>query len=245
MLEGMMHGPIKIAISDSVFRGQADGFRLSEAHEVNLEITHTAWAISGSILAIDTKNSVQLATSTKPPPCQIRLDHITAVTEGGLISVEAGEAGVATTIDIRCDNSIISLLRTDRAMISMKGPVDMEEWLKQLSWTGTSNYMDVPCPLWEISAVRSINSPNRKFNPADWNRHWKSSGDTPIDRNVFESADAWDSPNFHLVNAQAFALYSPPNAAYKAPEAQDGTNAGVDWKRPRVPKRLPTAEVGK
>ena len=241
MPDGVMHETVQIQISDSVFRGEADGFRLTEANDARIDISHSAWAISGTLLAIDTRNSVQMATSAEPQPCHIRLNHMTAVLDGGLISVEAGETGVAPKVDLQCDNSIISLLRPNRAMISMTGPIEMEEWLKRLVWNGNSNYLDVIGPWWEISAVRSLNAPNRKFNAPDWGRYWKSTGSTPIDRNVFESLESWENPVFHLIDSKAFHLFSEPNV-YNAPEAAFGRHAGVDWKLPRVPHQLPRVE---
>ena len=241
MPESMMPGPIQIQISESVFRGEADGFRLTEARDARIEITHSAWALSGTLLAIDTRNSVQMATSMELPPCQLKLNHVTAVVDGRLISIEAGEAGVAPTVDVRCDNSLISLLRPEQPMISMAGPVEMEEWLDRLVWKGSSNYLDVPGPWWEVSAVRSLNAPNRIFNAADWSQHWSSSGNIAIDRNVFESIEAWETPVFHGVDSQAFHLFSEPNV-FKAPEAADGRHAGVDWTLPRIPNRLPRLE---
>ncbi len=244
MPESMMPGPIQIQISESVFRGEADGFRLTDARDARLDITHSAWALSGTLLLIDTRNSVQMATSVELPPCQLKLDHVTAVLDQGLIRIEAGEAGVAPTVDVRCDNSLISLLRPDQPMVSMAGPVEMEEWLDRLVWKGASNAMDVPGPWWEISAVRSLNSPNRLFNASDWSQHWNSSGNTAIDRNVFESMEAWDKPVFHEIDTQAFHLLSESNKFYKAPEASDGRNAGVDWSLPRLPRRLPSVREG-
>ena len=244
MPESMMPGPLQIQISESVFRGEADGFRLTEARDVRIDITHSAWALSGTLLAIDTRNSVQMATSVELPPCQWKLDHVTAVLDKGLISVEAGEAGVAPTVDVRCDNSLFSLLRPEQPMISMAGPVEMEEWLDRLVWKGGANSMDVPGPWWEISAVRSLNAPIRTFNASDWSQHWNSSGNTAIDRNVFESIDAWEQPVFHAVESQAFHLFSEPNGFFKAPEAADGRNVGVDWTLPRLPRRLPRMEEG-
>ncbi len=244
MPESMMAGPIQIQISESVFRGETDGFRLTEAKEAKIEITHSAWALAGTLLAIDTRNSVHMATSVELPPCQLRLDHVTAVLDKGLISVEAGEAGAVPTVDVRCDNSLFSLLRPEQSMITMTGPVEMEEWLDRLAWKGTANYMDVVGPWWEVSAVRSLNSPLRKFNAADWSQHWKVSGNTSIDRNVFESLAAWEKPVFHAVDSQAFHLFSEPNEFYKAPEAADGRNAGVDWNLPRLPSDLPRMGEG-
>jgi len=243
MPEGMLRGPAQILISDSILRGEADGFRLTEANDSRIEITNSACALAGTLLNIDTRNSRQMAFSVEPPPSQVRLDHLTAVLDGGLVSITAGETGVAPIIDIRCDNSLISLLRPDRAMVLMAGPREMEEWLDRLVWKGTSNYMDVLGPWWEISAARSISTPHRKFNAADWGQHWNSTGNTPIDRNVFESIEAWKTPVFHRIDLKAFALFSEPNNAYKAPEAADGTNAGVDWKLPRVPTQLPRLEA--
>jgi eukaryotic-like serine/threonine-protein kinase len=242
MPESMMPGPVQIQISESVFRGEADGFRLTEARDARIDITHSAWALSGTLLAIDTRNSVQMSTSVEPPPCQWKLDHVTAVLDQSLIRVEAGEAGVAPTVDVRCDNSLFSLLRPEQPMISMTGPVEMEEWLDRLVWKGGSNSMDVPGPWWEITAVRSLNAPNRIFNASDWSQHWNSSGNTPIDRNVFESIDAWDKPAFHAVDSTAFHLFSESNGFFKAPEAADGRNVGVDWTLPRLPTRLPVVE---
>ena len=241
MPDGVMHGPVQIQISDSVFRGEADGFRLTEANDAQIEISHSAWAISGTLLAIDTRNSVQMATSVEPPPCQLHLDHITAVLEGGLISVEAGAAGIAPTVDVRCENSILSLLTPSRSMVTLTGPIEMEEWIQRLGWIGTSNYLDVVGPWCEISAVGSLNTPNRKFNASDWRRQWKSSGNTAIDSNVFESLETWKKPIFHGIESKAFHLFSEPNV-YKAPEAADGRNAGVDWNLPRVPSRLPSLD---
>lgn len=241
MPDGVMHGPVQIQISDSVFRGEADGFRLTEANDAQIQISNSAWAISGTLLAIDTRNSVQMATSVATPPCQLHLDHITAVLDGGLISVEAGEAGVAPTIDVRCDNSIISLLKPIRSLITLTGPLEMEEWIQRLGWVGTSNYLDVIGPWCEISAVGSLNTPNRKFNASDWRRQWKSTGNTAIDRNVFESLEVWEKPVFHRVDSNSFHLFSEPNVD-QAPEAADGRNAGVDWKLPRVPSRLPSLD---
>ena len=240
MPESMMPGPIQIQISESVFRGEADGFRLTDARDARIEITHSAWALAGTLLAIDTRNSVQMATSVELPPCQLKLDHVTAVLDRGLISIEAGEAGVAPTVDVRCDNSLISLLRPEQPMVSMAGPVEMEEWLDRLVWKGASNALDVSGPWWEVSAVRSLNVPNRIFNASDWSQHWNSSGNTAIDRNVFESIEAWDKPVFHEVAPQAFHLFSEPNGFFKAPEASDGRSVGVDWTLPRLPSRLPS-----
>ena len=244
MPESMLPGPIQIQISESVFRGEADGFRLTEARDARIDITHSAWTLSGTLLAIDTRDSVQMATSVELPPCQLKLDHVTAVLDKSLISVEAGEAGVAPTVDVRCDNSLFSLLRPEQPMISMAGPVEMEEWLDRLVWKGGSNSMDVPGPWWEISAVRSLNAPIRIFNASDWSQHWNSSGNTPIDRNVFESIDAWEQPVFHAVDSTAFHLFSEPNGFFKAPEAADGRNVGVDWTLPRLPRRLPPIGEG-
>lgn len=239
MPDSMLLGPLQIQISESLFRGEADGFRLTEAKDAKLEITHSAWALSGTLLAIDTRNSAQMATSVELPPCHLRLDHVTAVLDKGLISVEAGEAGAVPTVDVRCENSLFSLLRPEQPLVLMTGPIEMEEWLDRLVWKGTANYMDVVGPWWEISAVRSLNSPHRKFNAADWSQHWKVSGNTPIDRNVFASLSVWDKPVFHAVDSQAFQLFSEPNEFYKAPEAADGRNAGVDWNLPRLPSQLP------
>ncbi len=243
MPDGMMRGPLQIQISESVFRGETDGFRCSDAHEATLEITHSAWALAGSLLAIDTRNSVQMATSIEPPPCLFKLDHLTACLGASLISIEAGEAGVVPTLDVRCDNSLISLLNTDRTMVSMLGPVEMEEWLDRLGWKGFSNYMDIPGNgWWEVTAIRSLNTPHRKFNPSDWSQHWNSTGNTPIDHDVFESIEAWEKPVYHQIALPAFHLIPASNAA-NAPEAADGRNAGVDWTLPRIPRRLPLVET--
>ena len=102
--------------------------------------------------------------------------------------------------------------------------------------------MDVGGPWWEITAVRSSGTPNRKFNAADWGRHWNSSGDTSIDRKVFESNEFREKPVFYRIPPKAFHL-SDSNKAGKVPEAADGTRAGVDWNRPRVPHQPPQLEA--
>ena len=246
MPDGSMRGPTMISMSESVFRGEADGLRFSEVLESSVDLTHTAWALSGNLVMIDTLNSVQMATSVEPPPCRLRMDHVTAMVDGSLISVVAGEAGIAPTVDVRCDNSLLSVLRADhlsaeaddRPMIKMNGPIEMDEWIDRLVWKGTSNYIAALGPWWEISATRSINSPKRRFNGSDWSQHWGSTGSTSSDRNAFEFPEAWDKPVFHLVDLMAFRL-QPTSDFYRAPEASDGTHAGVDWRFPQVPKKLP------
>ncbi|MFO1006598.1 MAG: serine/threonine-protein kinase [Planctomycetaceae bacterium] len=234
MPDGMQRGPLQVSITDSLFRGEADGFRLDEAHNSRIDMTNSAWAISGTMLSIDTVNS-QLATmSVEPPPCQVTLDHVTAVMDGSLISVVCGKAGIIPTVDVRCDNSLISLLRPDKSMIAMSGSLDLEDWTDRLIWKGTSNYVDVQGPWWDIAC-----SPSRKYNAADWGQHWSSSSNTPIDKNVFESIGIWDKPVFHAVTPRSFYLFSGGNKAYKAPEADDGTRAGVNWNRTHLPSKLP------
>lgn len=237
MPDGTMRGQTTISISESVFRGEADGFHVSEILESNVELTHAAWALAGNLITVDTLNSVQMATSVEPPPCRLKLDHVTAVVDGSLISVVAGEAGVAPTVDVRCDNSILSVL-PGHSMIKMKGPIEMDEWLSRLLWKGTANYIDAVGSWWEISADRSISSPLRTFNASDWSQHWNSTGNASIDRNSFESPDLWDAPVFHAVSRKAFQLL-PTSQFYRAPEASDGTDAGVDWRFPQVPTKLP------
>ncbi len=129
----------------------------------------------------------------------------------------AGEAGVAPTVDVRCDNSILSVL-PGHSMIKMKGPIEMDEWLSRLLWKGTANYIDAVGSWWEISADRSISSPLRTFNASDWSQHWNSTGNASIDRNSFESPDLWDAPVFHAVSRKAFQLL-PTSQFYRAPEA--------------------------
>jgi hypothetical protein len=179
-----------------------------------------------------------MASSVEPPPCRLQLDHVTAVVDGSLISVEAGEAGVAPTVDVRCDNSLLSVLGSDPSMIMMKGPIEMDEWLSRLVWKGTANYIDAVGSWWEISAVRSISTPKRLFNASDWSQHWNSTGNASIDRNSFEAPDQWDAPVFHAISRKAFQLL-PTSQFYRAPEASDGTDAGVDWRFPQVPTKLP------
>lgn len=235
MPDAIQRGPLQVSITDSLFRGEADdGFRLDEAHNTRISMTNTAWAISGTLLSVDTVNSQQATTSVEPPPCQLNLDHVTAVLDGSLISVMCGKAGVIPTVDVRCDNSLISLLRSDKSMIAMSGSLDLEDWTDRLIWKGTSNYLDVQGPWWEIAS-----SPSRKYNGADWGQHWTGSSNTPIDKNVFESIGIWDKPVFHSVTPRSFYLFSGANNAYKAPEAVDGTRAGVDWNRVRLPTKLP------
>jgi hypothetical protein len=240
MPDGTMRGPTMISMSWSVFRGEADGFRFSEVLESNVDLTHTAWALSGNLVTIDTHNSVQMATSVEPPPCRLQMDHVTAVVDGSLISVDAGEAGIAPTVDVRCDNSLLSVLRADldHPMVSMHGPIEMDEWIDRLVWRGTANYIDSVGPWWKISANGSISSPYRRFNGSDWSQHWGSTGSTSSDRNMFEAPDAWDKPVFHEVELNAFKL-QPTSNFYRAPEASDGSDAGVDWRIPQVPKKLP------
>ena len=234
MPDGMQRGPLQVSITDSLFRGEAGGFRLDEAHNTRIDMTNTAWAISGTMLSIDTVNSQQATMSVEPPPCQLTLDHVTAVMDGSLISVVCGKAGVIPTVDLRCDNSLISLLRPDQSMIAMSGSLDLENWTDRLIWRGTSNYLDVHGPWWDIAS-----SPSRKYNAADWGQQWSNSSNTPIDKNVFESIGVWDKPVFHAVTPRSFYLFSGGNKAYKAPEAVDGTRAGVDWNRSRLPSKLP------
>ena len=238
MPDGSMRGQTTISMSESVFRGEADGFHVSEILECSVELSHTAWALSENLVSIDTRNSVQMASSVEPPPCRLQLDHVTAVVDGSLISVAAGEAGVAPTVDVRCDNSLLSVLGSDPSMIMMQGPIEMDEWLSRLVWKGTSNYIDAVGSWWEISAVRSISSPKRLFNASDWSQHWNSTGNASIDRNSFEAPDQWDAPVFHAVSRKAFQLL-PTSQFYRAPEASDGTDAGVDWRFPQVPTKLP------
>ncbi len=239
MPDSMKRGSLQVVISDSLLRGETDGFRVTEAIDARIDISNSAWALNGTMLSIDTRNSRQMTSSIEPPPCQFKLDHVTAVLDGGLISVVTGEVGMVPTVDVRCDNSLISLLRSDRSMIAMSGALDMEDWTRRLLWKGTSNYLDVQGPWWEISAVRSSSFPNRKYSAADWSQHWDSNGSTPIDQNVFESTDAWKETVFHQVTPQSFYLFSDENNAYRAPEAADGTNAGVDWNRARLPSNPP------
>lgn len=238
MPDGMQRNALQITVTDSLLRGETDGFRLDEAHNTRIEMANSAWAISGTLLSVDTVNSQLMTASVDPPPCQLKLDHVTAVMDGSLISVVSGKAGVIPTVDVRCDNSLITLLRSDRAMISMSGSPDLEDWNDRLMWRGVSNYLDVPGLWWEIGS-----SPNRKYSAADWGQHWNSAGNTngntPIDQNVYELIDAWKSPVFHSVTAGAFHLHSDANQGYKAPEAADGKNAGVDWNRARLPAKLP------
>lgn len=234
MPDVMQRGPLQVSITDSLFRGEADGFRLDEAHHSRIDMTNSAWAISGTLLSIDTVNSQQATMSVEPPPCQVTLDHVTAVMDGNLISVVCGKAGVIPTVDVRCDNSLISLLRPDQSLIAMSGSLDLEDWTDRLTWKGTSNYLDVQGPWWDIAS-----SPSRKYNAADWGQHWSNSRNTSIDRNVFESTGIWDKPVFHAVTTRSFYLFSGGNKAYKAPEADDGTQAGVNWNRTHLPSKLP------
>jgi len=239
MPDGSMRGQTTISMSESVFRGEADGFHISEILESSIELSHTAWALAGNLLTIDTSNSVQMASSVEPPPCRLQLDHVTAVVDGSLISVGAGEAGVAPTVDVRCDNSLLSVLRPEEhPMIMMEGAIEMDEWISRLVWKGTANYIDAVGPWWKISALRSISSPIRIFNGSDWSQHWNSTGNASIDRNSFESPDLWDMPIFHAVTRKAFQLL-PTSQFYRAPEASDGSDAGVDWRFPQVPTKLP------
>ncbi len=234
MPDGMQRGPLQVTISDSLLRGETDGFRLDETHNTRIDVTNSAWAISGTLLSIDTVNSQQMTASVEPPPCQLNFDHVTAVTDGSLISVTCGKAGVIPTVNVRCDNSLISLLRSDQSMISMSGSLDLEDWTDRLIWKGAYNYLDVKGLWWEIAS-----SPSRKYNAADWGQHWNSTGNTPIDQIPFESIDIWEKPVFHAVTPQSLFLFSGADKAYRAPVAVDGTNAGVDWNRSGLPSNLP------
>lgn len=242
MPDGMRRGSTEVHVSDCLFRGEGDGFSLRDTQDVRVMLSNSAFALSGYLIKIDTQDSQQLASSLEPPPFHIQMQHTTSMLQSGMVNVSVGEAGVAPTVDIRCEGSIVSVLRPDKAMITMKGPIEMDEWLDRLLWEGASNFIDAAGPWCEISAVRSASSPYRKFDIADWGRQWKKTGNTPVSRNVFEQSDVWEKPVFHALPVSAFFLRTSSTNAYKAPEASDGTDAGVDWELPRVPRRLPAMQ---
>ncbi|RLS51582.1 MAG: serine/threonine protein kinase [Planctomycetota bacterium] len=238
MPDGMMKGPIQIQISQSIFRGEADGFRMDESIELQVDMSHVAWGLAGVLIGIDTRERVQMATMSEPVAVRVVLNNVTAVLENGLAQMTAGEALSAPVLRVESENSLISMLRADQALVTMSGPLEMRDWQERLHWQGSHNYLDVTGSWWEISAQRSLSMPNRRYNAADWDLQWNSMGGTIIDRNVYESSEPWENAVFHEIEAEAFHLYSQPGV-YKAPEGADGRHAGIDWSQPRLPKRFP------
>jgi serine/threonine protein kinase len=222
-----------VDVQESLFRGGGDVVYSSVDEPVTLNFGWSAICSSGGLFRIELPMRQAMMTMEERP-ISLQLDHVTAVLDQPLVSMSI-DRGRPPLVSVSSDDSVITVRRSDRPLVSMTGSEELDIWSSRLEWRGNGNYFHVGGTMWDIAATPG-GLPMRAVSFKDWSRAVTvSSNESSLPMAPFESSDLATSQQLSQTTPAAFALKT------KGASVTDrlGRQAGVDV------TRLPTALANK
>ncbi|MFN0053415.1 MAG: protein kinase domain-containing protein [Planctomycetales bacterium] len=165
--------PLEIEVSRTLVRGQGDLFLVRQGEPVRLNVRQSVVAIQGAMLA------VRGLTEAPPEGSQIelRLDHVTAVMQEGLIRVEGGPgARKQLPMQVQAADNIFSS-SGNSPLVTMTGGLTADEFHKLLVWNGKNNIYDRYESWWSVASNLGAGMAD-EWDFAAWRRLWTDAGES-------------------------------------------------------------------
>ncbi|HVJ68096.1 MAG TPA: hypothetical protein VM510_08945, partial [Caulifigura sp.] len=239
--EAMAERPLEVSLESCLVRGGADLVWQDGADVVDIRVAQSALALNGALFR-QTAGPPTDAMTTGRGPNELLLEHVTAVLERPLVSIELGDRESTRPLQFDCRNSVIKVTDAIQPLISVIGQGDVNDYLDALTWNGRHNWFDLAGPAVEISTPGVAGPLLTTLRIDEWLSRWSARGASEAEQRasgeLFANGEAWRQGDFTRIDPDDFTLNgSSSNPVLRG--ADDGGAAGVDLEQRTFPKAMP------
>ncbi len=128
---------LRITLRNTVVRGEAMLVQPAAGAALHLEWLNGFWASPEPMLVFEESGSAQGRT---PFQLQLRLDHLTALLDGGLVRAQLATSAESLHWHLVCENSLL-LSSNESPLFQITAPGDPQSAWKNFRWSGQSNFL--------------------------------------------------------------------------------------------------------
>ena len=201
--------PFEVEISNSLFRGEADGILLEHIRPGQIQFVESMLLLENSLL-------VNRGSSDMPDEfsdVQISLNHVTCVTGNSPYRMDSGRIPrEILPIHVASENSLYYLQTIGLApFVSMSGETNSSDFSESFAWSGIQNYYRGFQTFRTIIDTRGFSS-LEDLDFENWEEYWtteeRGSETSPVSNDFFWQSTWQDEPYSRLIPEQ-FKLEEP------------------------------------
>ncbi len=231
---------VRITLRNTVARGEASLLELSPAHAVHLEWLNGFFASPEPMLTLPEETA---SAGEHPSQFQVRLDHLTALLDGGLVRARLAASSAPPRWTLVCENSVL-VARVPVPLLQLGAPVDPQTLWRDFRWTGQSNFLlgFRPLLLWQSDQPEEV----QQLDHTRWTRLPGVEDASAVDVPLRWNQPLPDRDPYHLLVPEQFRLHpASSNPGLRA--ATDNKDAGADLEAlPLVlPKNSPSVPLSR
>ncbi|HVU85728.1 MAG TPA: protein kinase [Pirellulales bacterium] len=217
--------PLNLDLQNCIARGEAVFIHSADAQPLALDWDNGLLAVSDSLLLAE-------GSSSSPPPgerVEIRLNHLTAVANDGLIRLlAASDVPYLLKTEVSCANSF--LVTRGSPLVEQRGPQRTAMLEQQFQWSGDRNFCQGFSVFWQLVDTNASNAP-RLVSEAQWQAQM-GQGDNllRLQERIWKRGAADDRPASAL-RREDFVLADRLRGPGGPYEASDMGDVGMDSRR--------------
>lgn len=194
--------PLKLEITESLVRGDADLFVVRHAEPARLALEKSVVALQGSLLAARGNSEA----SHDNAQLELRLDHVTSVLASGLVRFDIGSMPrKILPLQVSASNCIFSNSAAV-PLVEMVGNAPPQDFRELLSWSGQNNFYDRYPTLWLIASMEEAGARTEPWDVGAWRRWTEASETNPHFGPVVWNRRGWMTRPFAELIPDDFAL---------------------------------------
>ena len=231
-VDTMMHNPdappvhpVNLDLQNCIARGEAALIHSADAQPLALEWDNGLLAISDPLLLAE-------GTSATPPlggHVEINLNHLTAITGGGLIRLlAAADSPYLLKTEVACANSF--LITRKAPLVEQQGPQRTALLEQQFQWSGDRNFCQGFSVFWKMVDLNA-QTVARLISWPQW-QTLMGAGDKLLgpDERIWRRSAAYDRA-MHSLRREDFVIADRFRLAGGAYEASDAGEVGMDARK--------------
>ena len=222
---------VRITLRNTVVRGEASLLELPPAHAVHLEWLNGFFASPEPMLTLPEETA---SAGEHPSQLQVRLDHLTALLDGGLVRARLAASSAPPRWTLVCENSVL-VARVPVPLLQLGAPANPQALWKEFRWNGQSNFLlgFRPLLLWQSDQPDEV----QQLDRVQWTRLPGVEDASAVDVPLRWNQPLPDRDPYHLLLPEQFRLH-PASGNPGVRAATDNKDAGADLSQlpPMSPK---------
>jgi serine/threonine-protein kinase len=227
MDRGGARGASSLEIERCLIRGRGDGVHLRGSDLFRVLLRHSVVALAGTFL----RSSAATESSSEQQPNELRIDHSTVATSGGLLRLDSGRMPRrGLPLAVRSSDSILAGYGAS-ALVSSTGEAPRSDQKSLLTWSGRRTFYSGYVHPWSIGADDPTATPEQ-VDMSAWRQKW---GEAETDSLALDApwGLSWSDDSAEKLTALSFTLAGDAATNPAIGGSDSGADAGADL-RPLV-----------
>jgi len=219
---------LEFEISNSLLRGSCNLFDVKSAEGARFSLKQSLVALEGTLLRTEGTMEVPFEAAQN----ELRLDHVTAVLNQGLIRMEGGDLPrrlipVLVSVTNNIFTTTVRAAEATEPFIAITGSASAAELQKRLLWSGQKNFYDGFQTFWSTTSLDGIEG-TESMDFSEWRSHWGPGTEVDAHADVVLWQRQWSDKRFYNLVPADFTLDRTAPGNNPAISGAINGDAGVD-----------------